>query len=372
MNNYLIIFDIDETLYMNHEKRIPESTLAAIDQLKKAGHTLGIATGRAPFELFHEIKSLPFDFFVMANGQLVVQNDMTIYENPLATQTIRDIVTFAEASNIQLGFSSASRSTVTGMNQAMEEAFTRYYDTYPEIDGTIFNSEPVFQMWFFSHEHETFAKKFKDQARIIPWLDAGADIVPLNSSKATGVKALIEANPGVLPEKIIFFGDGANDLELMEMADIGIAMGNAVDSLKEKADFVTQKIEDDGIYYACQQLDLFKKKERDVLEMEQAMAKLEAKIAANPKELSHYFNLSALYRAHKMKVTKILKLLEDALLHFPDDLKLLTEIAAIYEFELEEDAQAKHYYEQVLAINPEHMLARNALKVLNDQHIHSN
>jgi tetratricopeptide (TPR) repeat protein len=56
----------------------------------------------------------------------------------------------------------------------------------------------------------------------------------------------------------------------------------------------------------------------------------------------------------------------------PNDVKLLTELAAVYEFELEDYAQAKQYYEKVLAINPEHVLALDALDVLNDKKIHPN
>ena len=54
----------------------------------------------------------------------------------------------------------------------------------------------------------------------------------------------------------------------------------------------------------------------------------------------------------------------------PQDVKLLTEIAAVYEFELEDYVMAKQYYEKILAINPQHMLALEALDVLNDKKIH--
>jgi len=257
MEKCLIIFDIDETLYLNSEKRIPESTLMALDKLKEAGHTLGIATGRAPFEIFDGIKALPFDFFVMANGQLVTYQGTTIYENPIAVETIEEIVAFAEEKNVYLGFNAATRSAVTGMSERMEDAFAHYYEVVPEIDATIFKSEPIFQIWFFSDEHDAFAEQFRGKARLIPWLSNGADIVPLECSKATGMRALVEAFHGRLPQKMVFFGDGTNDIELVEMADIGVAMGNAVEALKEKADFIAKRIEDDGIYEACQQLGLF-------------------------------------------------------------------------------------------------------------------
>ncbi|MCL2560075.1 MAG: hypothetical protein FWE07_06265 [Turicibacter sp.] len=61
-----------------------------------------------------------------------------------------------------------------------------------------------------------------------------------------------------------------------------------------------------------------------------------------------------------------IELLEKELAENPEDIKRLTEIAAVYEFELEDYAQAKHYYEKVLALNPDHAIAREALEVLND------
>lgn len=92
--------------------------------------------------------------------------------------------------------------------------------------------------------------------------------------------------------------------------------------------------------------------------------KLEAEIATNPKILSNYFNLKSLYVALGSSRTKIIRLLEDALVHFPDDIKLLVEIASVYEFEIEDYAKAIHYYEKVLAIDSEHRLALDALNVL--------
>ncbi|MCL2560074.1 MAG: Cof-type HAD-IIB family hydrolase [Turicibacter sp.] len=257
MEKCLIIFDIDETLYINHERRIPNSTLVALDQLKKAGHTLAVATGRAPFEINETIKNQPFDFFILNNGQYVTKNDEVIYENPIDPVTIRELVAEATNEGIQLGFSSAARSTVTGIDEWIHDVFTHSDLTYPEVDASIVEKEPVFQIWFFSDDYPKYEEKYKEKVRFVPWLNRGSDVIPPGASKAAGLQKTIEAYKGELPTKNVFFGDGANDIELVEMADIGVAMGNAVDSLKEKADFITKNIEDDGIYYACEQLGLF-------------------------------------------------------------------------------------------------------------------
>lgn len=261
MEKCLIIFDIDETLYMNHQRRIPESTLVALAKLKDAGHTLAIATGRASFDINETIKNLPFDFYISNNGQYVLQNDEVVYENPIDPETIRELVDEAVTNNIHLGFLSATRSTVTGIDDRIYSNFINFDLTLPEIDPTIIDTENVFQMWFFSTDYQKYAKKYEDKVRFVPWIDNGSDVIPLGASKATGLIKTIEANLDQLPKKIVFFGDGANDIELIEMADIGVAMGNGIAELKEKADFITKNIEDDGIYYACKQLGLFEKEE---------------------------------------------------------------------------------------------------------------
>ena len=53
------------------------------------------------------------------------------------------------------------------------------------------------------------------------------------------------------------FGDSMNDIEVVQEAGIGVAMGNAVDALKKVADYVTAPIGEDGIYKACEHLRLF-------------------------------------------------------------------------------------------------------------------
>lgn len=67
------------------------------------------------------------------------------------------------------------------------------------------------------------------------------------------------------------------------------------------------------------------------------------------------------------KMERLITQLEAKLTARPNDVKLLTEIATVYEFQLQDYVKAKQYYEKVLAINPKHILALDALDVLNDK-----
>ena len=74
-------------------------------------------------------------------------------------------------------------------------------------------------------------------------------------NKATGMERYLKA-AGIAREDSIAVGDGPNDLQMMEYAGIGIAMGNAREEVKERADMVTSSIDDDGIYRAFETLGL--------------------------------------------------------------------------------------------------------------------
>ena len=256
MKKSLILFDIDGTLLQSEINEIPQSTIIAISKLKEAGHQLGIATGRALFLVDERMKQLPFDTFVTANGQHIMHQGSVIYENAIPTEVISSLIGEAESLNMAIGLLSANRSTVTGADEAVKESFDRVSITIPEIIPNLHHEEPILQAWFFSEDFGHLPEKYKDHLRFVPWLNFGADIVPVNGSKAEGIKALINHLPEK-PEQVIAFGDGFNDIEMLELADIGIAMGNAADKVKAHADFVTKSIDEDGIYYACEQLKLF-------------------------------------------------------------------------------------------------------------------
>ena len=72
-----------------------------------------------------------------------------------------------------------------------------------------------------------------------------------SADKATGV-AYLQEKLGLKMEDIYTFGDEQNDLKMIERFQ-GIAMGNAIQSCKEKAKFVTKSVYDDGIAYALNQ-----------------------------------------------------------------------------------------------------------------------
>ncbi|MGL4790164.1 MAG: HAD family hydrolase, partial [Anaerotignaceae bacterium] len=74
-------------------------------------------------------------------------------------------------------------------------------------------------------------------------------------NKAFGMKKVLEYY-GMDREDSIAFGDGPNDFEMLEFANVGVAMGNAIPQLKEVADMVTTSVMEDGIKNGLEKLNL--------------------------------------------------------------------------------------------------------------------
>ncbi len=81
------------------------------------------------------------------------------------------------------------------------------------------------------------------------------EISPRECTKRAGIKAVLDAL-GPDHGTVYGIGDASNDIALMEAVDVGIAMGNAPDFLKEKADYVTDSFDHDGVVTALEHFGL--------------------------------------------------------------------------------------------------------------------
>ena len=81
------------------------------------------------------------------------------------------------------------------------------------------------------------------------------EMTKMGVNKATGMQRLMDELK-IGREDTIAFGDGPNDVEMLQFAGTGVAMGNAIPAVKQYADMVTDKIDEDGLYHAFERLHL--------------------------------------------------------------------------------------------------------------------
>ena len=87
------------------------------------------------------------------------------------------------------------------------------------------------------------------------WFPSFFDMNTKGLSKADGIAAVIERF-SITADEVMAFGDGGNDSEMLKYAGTGIAMGNADDTARSAADYVTLTVDQDGISHALRHFGL--------------------------------------------------------------------------------------------------------------------
>ncbi|MGN9865728.1 Cof-type HAD-IIB family hydrolase [Bacillus swezeyi] len=257
MDKKLLFFDIDGTIY-DHNKQIPASAKQAISDLKAYGHHVFIASGRAPFMVSPVLEELGIHSFVSYNGQYVVFEGEVIYKNPLSEHSLEALLEYSDSCGHPIVFmgEEGMRSSAAD-HPFIHEGIGSLKVEHPKQDRSYHKGRDIFQVLLFCGENdEKQYSRFKE-FDLVRWHERSTDILPAGGSKAEGIKKVIEKLP-FKREDTYAFGDGLNDLQMIEFAGTGVAMGNAVPELKKTADFVTKPVDEDGIAYAVEALGLLK------------------------------------------------------------------------------------------------------------------
>ncbi len=254
----IILFDVDGTLYDNNEKIVPKSTIEAIKKLRKDDRNiLIIATGRSPYQL-DVLRDLDkyFDYKVLINGQVTLKDNELVGSNPIPLELKKGIYDFLDKNKIPGGFIGLTEQSINFSNDVVVKAFEYIETKPPKVSNDFHLNNEIYQIWLFADSGvaKLIEEKFTD-VRCVSWYSEGFDILPRGVSKVNGIKRILE-KIGTDDKVIYAFGDGNNDVEMIEFADYGIAMGNGADILKKKADYVTDSVSSDGIAKALSHFKL--------------------------------------------------------------------------------------------------------------------
>lgn len=236
-----IFFDIDGTLIPHGETSMPTSTLQALWALKEKGVKLFIATGRPPGSIQHVQRMFPFDGFLTANGQYCFCEKEIIYEKYIPQSSIETLLPYVEEHHLPILIAT---TTCCYRNQYN----TDDYDArWPITDlSTITHHKIVQIMAHISPQEDDAFLKHLPLCKSARWTDAFADIIPIQGGKDYGIDQIIQYFNIPLSD-VMAFGDGGNDLTMLQHVPYGIAMGNAHEHVKEHAYYTTTDIHEDGI-----------------------------------------------------------------------------------------------------------------------------
>jgi Cof subfamily protein (haloacid dehalogenase superfamily) len=256
MSYKIVFFDIDGTL-INEEARIPLDAKEAIYKLKERNIEVCFATGRAPSHFKHIAEELGIESFVSFNGAYVVHKGKVIHEHPIQQSSLELLENHARQLNhpiVYLGHEECYANTSN--HPHIIESFQSVHVEAPRYHPYFWKETKIYQALLYcqKHEEQQYQGKFADLT-FIRWHRLSMDVLPSGGSKAKGIDVMLR-HLNLSPEEAIAFGDGLNDKEMLSYVGMGIAMGNAHEELKPFAKFTTKDINNGGIRYGLQQLQL--------------------------------------------------------------------------------------------------------------------
>ncbi|MWC31370.1 Cof-type HAD-IIB family hydrolase [Paenibacillus sp. MMS18-CY102] len=243
-------FDVDGTLTHDADGSISESTREAIGTLISKGIRVVAATGR-PFSMCEVLQELGIETFITANGAYVMHNNEVIHKVAMDPHTVREITAFAQTNRHGLSFYTDSYWTNGVQDEMMGQALQETLSIHaaPAVHEDICSQE-IYLLCLFATDEvaERYLTAFPHLI-FRRWHPYVLSVLQEEVSKSLAISEVLRYF-GIDRSEAIAFGDGDNDIDMLELAGLGIAMGNGSEKAKRAADFITKKSSEDGIAYA--------------------------------------------------------------------------------------------------------------------------
>ena len=249
----MVATDLDGTL-LRADHSISDRTLAVLTKVREAGVIVVAATGRGPLALPNFDRGGPIEIAVCSNGAAVVDvaSGEVVDRRDLPGRTVA--TTFAEL-----------RSAIPGASFAWEAAngfgweppFAAHgnilLDAYAAEASAAFDPGAPVSKAFVAHDclgYQALAQRVSEVMSVEAEVSsAGLPFVVItapNVTKATALQELCDQR-GIERTQVVAFGDSWNDLDMLNWAGLGVAMGNANEDVKAAADEIAGSHETEGV-----------------------------------------------------------------------------------------------------------------------------
>lgn len=268
MNNYkLLALDMDGTV-LNSQKKITPRTKAVINDLIRRGIYVVVGTGRNLAE-FSDYRA-DFDgmnYGILMSGGMIYDffNDKPIKIHALDEESIFKLIDFGLEERAMIHLNTVRQSIAREVDIQDMEAFgmgvyqgmfDRICDRYTDAKEFV-RAHPgeVVKVNLYHRDKYSRDKNFariSDLNLSISFAEAfNLEMSPANITKGSGLRELCDFLNIDLADTVAI-GDAFNDREILQIAGVGVAMGNAKDEIKKLADFVTLDNDNDGVAAAIE------------------------------------------------------------------------------------------------------------------------
>lgn len=254
----IAFFDIDGTLVSFEKHSIPESAVKAIDTLHRNGVEIVIATGRGATDTPY-ISGLPYSAVIGLNGSECVLKDGTVaWRHHIPQELFEKSLELGRKYDFAIAAKTDEGFVIDRLTPRVREMSATIGEWMPPVRDltSLYPGHPVGQLCFFiDPETEKAVMPQLPGLAASRWCDIFADINLTGIDKGTAIQEYASYR-GVDLADVIAFGDGENDLPMLQKAGTGVAMGTASELVRSQADYVTGTVDADGIANALRHFRL--------------------------------------------------------------------------------------------------------------------
>ena len=252
----MIVVDLDGTL-LNINQGCSKKTIKYLSKLKSMGYIIVIATGRMLRDAVSVTEGAKFANYIISSAGAVIydmDNSRIISKNKIEKDEVLRICSYY---NLEVEF-----INICDLYYYNSFTFDDKMDLWVDkkindIDKFVLESDGIYHMTFHVCDNSLIDKYYKmidsDKLSILVMQNSFSDkkcieIFSNGVSKYNAIKKIMEIE-NISNDDVIAFGDGLNDVDMIRLSGIGVAMGNALDEVKNVSDYVTISHNDDGVIY---------------------------------------------------------------------------------------------------------------------------
>lgn len=261
----LLALDLDNTLF-DSQKRVSLKNKKALFAARDKGVKVVLTTGRPLKAIDYLLKELDLlgedNYLITFNGGLVQKtNGQVIDKSALTRQEVSLIREEMEKLSLPVDilsdgtvYSLSSRGNHSLYHQANPRLHFREISDLSDLPQDIVYNKAVivFEPDFLDQQIPKIPASLRRQFEIFKSRELILEVMPKGVHKAVGLNLLCQ-HLGISRSQVMAMGDEENDLTMLEWAGLGIAMKNASDKIKQVADAVTEKDNNDsGVAWAIE------------------------------------------------------------------------------------------------------------------------
>jgi Cof subfamily protein (haloacid dehalogenase superfamily) len=258
----LLVVDIDGTL-LNSRLELSERNRAALQKAMTQGVQVVLATGKTRYAGQRMIDALGLHTHgIFLQGLLITDGaGNVIHQTLLDPEVVRQVVTFAEDRGFVALAYSGEHIYARRNEPQVFAAITRYHDAEPEVVGPLQNlagEAAIHKIVMVGDEKQIRALRWQlnkilgGTARLVhAGIPNMLEVLPPAGGKGPALRWLLN-HLKVDARRVMAIGDAENDIEMLQVAGIGVAMGQAAQPVKDIAQFVTGTNDEDGVAQAIE------------------------------------------------------------------------------------------------------------------------